>query len=367
VEGGHAPVRTITEDDLTALATGATLLGTGGGGDPYIGLLMAQAALAKHGPIPLVDLDELPAKGLVMPAAMIGAPTVIVEKIPNGTEMRQAVRALERLLSEETVAVMSIEAGGLNSIIPLTLAAELGLPLVDADGIGRAFPEVQMTSFTINGVPATPMSLVDDKGNTVTIETVDNLWTERFARTATVQMGGSALIAIYPMTTAVARKASIPGTIRLAMELGRIVEAPGLDREERLRRLLARMGGARLFEGKVQDVLRRTTGGFARGTATLTGYGAHQGQVMRIEFQNENLMALRDGVPMAMVPDLISVLDQETLRPITTEALAYGQRVIVVASPCQPIWRTPRGIEIAGPRYFGYDFDYVPFPGGDAA
>ncbi len=359
-------MRTIDQDDLTALATGATLLGTGGGGDPYIGLLMAQAAVAKNGPITMLDLDELPADGLVMPAAMIGAPTVIVEKVPNGTEMRQAVKALERLLSERTVAVMSIEAGGMNSIIPLTLAAEMGLPLVDADGIGRAFPEVQMTSFTIHGVPATPMSLVDDKGNAVTIETIDNLWTERFARTATVQMGGSALIAIYPMTTDVAKRAAIRGTMSLAIEIGRIVEAPGVDSATRLSRILARMHGARLFEGKVQDVLRRTTGGFARGTATLAGYGPDQGGVLRIEFQNENLMALRDGLPVAMVPDLISVLDQETMRPITTESLAYGQRVVVIATPCQPVWRTPRGLEIAGPRYFGYDFDYAPFEGGDA-
>lgn len=360
-------MRTIDQEDLTALATGATILGTGGGGDPYIGLLMAQAAVAAHGPITMVDVDELPDSGVVMPAAMIGAPTVIVEKVPNGTEMRQAVRALERLLSDTTVAVMSIEAGGLNSIIPLALAAEMGLPLVDGDGIGRAFPEVQMTSFTIHGVPATPMSLVDDKGNTVTIETIDNLWTERLARTATVQMGGSALIAIYPMTTQVVRRAAIRGTMSLAIEIGRIVEAPGLDASSRLKRLLMRTNGAKLFEGKVQDVLRRTTGGFARGTATLAGHGPDQGSVFRIEFQNENLMALRDGVSVAMVPDLISVLDQETIRPITTEGLTYGQRVVVVATPCQPVWRTARGLEIAGPRYFGYDFDYVPLGGGDAA
>lgn len=357
-------MRRIELEDLTALATGAALLGTGGGGDPYIGRLMAEAALRRHGPVPLLRVDELPERGLVMPAAMIGAPTVIVEKIPNGSEMRQAMRSLERLLGEATVAVMSIEAGGLNSIIPLALAAEIGLPLVDADGIGRAFPEVQMTSFTIHGVRATPMSLVDDKGNVVTIETVDNEWTERLARAATVQMGGSAMIAIYPMPTAVVRRAAIAGTISLALEIGRVVEDRSADHLERLRRLLARMHGVCLFEGKVEDVLRRTTGGFARGTAVLGGAGASRGSTLRIEFQNENLLALRDGEPVAMVPDLISVLDQETIRPITTEALAYGQRVSVIATPCQPCWRTARGLEIAGPRSFGYDFDYQPFAAG---
>ena len=45
---------------------------------------------------------------------------------------------------------------------------------------------------------------------------------------------------------------------------------------------------------------------------------------------------------------------------IHTERLRYGQRVSVIAFPCDPIWRTPRGLALAGPRAFGYDFDYVP-------
>ena len=39
---------------------------------------------------------------------------------------------------------ISIEAGGLNSTTPFVVAAQLGIPLVDADGMGRAFPEIQM-------------------------------------------------------------------------------------------------------------------------------------------------------------------------------------------------------------------------------
>jgi DUF917 family protein len=360
-------MRTINHDDLAALAIGATVLGTGGGGDPYIGRLMAEAAVAAHGPITMLDVDELPQEGLVIPAAMIGAPTVIVEKIPNGSEMRKALAALERLLDRKTVAIMSIEAGGLNSIVPLALAAELGLPLVDADSMGRAFPEVQMTSFTIHGVSATPMVLVDDKGNSVTIETINNQWTEALARMATVQMGGSALAAPYPVTTAQVRQAAIRGTMSLAMEIGHIVGTPGQGADVRIRRLLQRMRGAVLFRGKIRDVLRRTTGGFTRGTATLEGHGPDSGSVLRVEFQNENLLAVRDGRPVAMVPDLISVLDQETIRPVTTESLTYGQRVVVVTTPCHEVWRTQRGLEIAGPRYFGYEFDYVPFQEGGVA
>ena len=35
-------------------------------------------------------------------------------------------------------------------------------------------------------------------------------------------------------------------------------------------------------------------------------------------------------------------------------------RVAVIAFPCAPQWREPAALELAHPRYFGYDVDYVP-------
>jgi DUF917 family protein len=81
---------------------------------------------------------------------------------------------------------------------------------------------------------------------------------------------------------------------------------------------------------------------------------------VRLEIQNEYLVALEDGEVRASVPDIITVLDTESGDAIHTERLRYGQRVSVIAFPCDPIWRTPRGMELAGPRPFGYDFDYIP-------
>ena len=61
-----------------------------------------------------------------------------------------------------------------------------------------------------------------------------------------------------------------------------------------------------------------------------------------------------------MTPDLITVLDAETGIPITTEGIRYGARCVVLGIPCDNKWRTKRGIELVGPRYFGYDTDYIP-------
>lgn len=347
-------------DTLEDLAVGATVLGTGGGGDPYVGKLMARQAIERHSAVRLVGVEELPPEGLVLPVAMMGAPTVLVEKIPNGAELERVVRALETRLGQEAVALMSVEAGGINSTIPIVAAAELGLPLLDADGMGRAFPEIPMCSMSVRGIPATPMALSDEKGNMQLIETIDNSWTERLSRTATIAMGGSSIIALYPVTARQAASSVIPGTMSLAVEIGETIRTARSRGVDPLDALLAVTSGRLLFRGKVVDVLRRTVGGFARGTARIEGLQDDSGSQMKLEFQNEHLVALCDDEPVASVPDLITILDADNRTPVTTEGIVYGQRVEVVGMPCAPIWREPAALEVVGPGYFGYPFDYVP-------
>ncbi len=352
-------MREIGLEELKDLAIGATLLGTGGGGDPYIGRLMAEAAISRYGPIHLIDVDELPDEGLVVPAAMMGAPTVMVEKIPNGKEVETAVSQLERILGKQAVAIMTIEAGGINSMIPLAVAAQLHLPVIDGDSMGRAFPELQMTSFHVRGLKATPMVLVDEKGNSLVIDAIDNPWTERLARTTTVAMGGASIIALYPMTGRQAKDTMVRGTMSKAMDLGRLLGHSRLDRGEKLESLKTQHQAVELFSGKVIDVERRSGDGFARGTLSCVGLDVFNGSVLRIEFQNENLIAVRDGQVVATVPDLICVVDRETLLPITTEGLTYGQRVTVVGLPSDPVWLTEKGMQTVGPQYFGYQVAHV--------
>ena len=112
------------------------------------------------------------------------------------------------------------------------------------------------------------------------------------------------------------------------------------------------------------DVERRTGGGFARGTLSLVGSGPY-GSDMRIDFQNENLIAYADGVPVATVPDLICIVSTDDAEPITTELLRYGQRVAVVDIRCHPLLSTPEALAVVGPGAFGYDVAYRPLtPGG---
>lgn len=353
-------MRMLTEQHIDDLALGAAVLGTGGGGDPYIGRLLAIEAIRKYGPVKMLTLDEIGDDDLVVPAAMMGAPTVMVEKIPNGREIVAAFKALSGYLGQPIAAVMSIEAGGLNSIMPVSVAAEMGLPLIDCDGMGRAFPEIQMVTHTIFGVSATPMAMADEKGNTALINTIDNHWTERFSRSITVDMGGSALIALYAATGKQLKELAVRGTMTYAEEIGKTVRHARQQEENPVEAVRRITGGFQVFKGKVVDLQRRTVGGFARGEAHLDGLDEYNGSNMIIQFQNENLVAMCDGQYLVTVPDLISILDVDTGEPITTEGLRYGFRVVVIGIPCDSRWRTEKGLELVGPRYFGYDIDYVP-------
>ena len=350
----------LDEQAVEDIALGATVLGTGGGGDPTLGRLMAQQAIAEHGPISLLSLDEIPDNEWIIPTAMMGAPTVLVEKIPSGSEVIEAFKMVERHLQCKAAATMSIEAGGVNSMIPLVVAAALHIPLIDADGMGRAFPELQMVTPTLHGVAATPMVVADEKGNQVLLETPDNRWTERLARTATIEMGCSACVALYAMQGSVARQALIPGTLTLAQKIGQTLRTSKDKKADPIQSLTTLLSGRKLCEGKIIDIERRTEGGFARGEVSIAGIGPDSGQDFRLSFQNENLVFWRGDQPEVTTPDLITVVDEQTALPITTEGLKYGLRIAVLAFPCDAQWRTPEGIELVGPRYFGYDVDYVP-------
>ena len=342
-------------DVLPAHARGCAILGAGGGGSPQIGLLAALQALEDFGPVPLVDLDDLPDDGLIMPCGMVGAPTVSLEKPGNGWEGVWLRDRIETLTGQKVVALMCTEIGGANGCEPIGWAARMGLPLVDADGMGRAFPEMPQVSMHIAGIRPDPCVITDERGNVSVLYPKNGLWLERLCRSIAVAFGGRGVTSEYLMSAKEARTATVRGSVSRAIMIGQLIAESD---DDSVGRLLDGINGVRLIEGKIIDVDRRTTGGFVRGSVIIEGLRGDAGRLVRIEIQNENLVALEDGKVLASVPDIITVLDTQSAEAITTELLRYGQRVTAVAFPCDPIWRTERGIESAGPRAFGYEFDY---------
>jgi DUF917 family protein len=81
---------------------------------------------------------------------------------------------------------------------------------------------------------------------------------------------------------------------------------------------------------------------------------------MIVHLQNEWLIAFIDDKPVAMVPDLICLVDLETAEPITAEAARYGQRVHVIGVSVPANMRTKEALDTFGPIPFKVYDRYIP-------
>jgi uncharacterized protein len=61
-----------------------------------------------------------------------------------------------------------------------------------------------------------------------------------------------------------------------------------------------------------------------------------------------------------MVPDLLVLVDAETIEPITTETVRHGQRVKLIGVSVGPMLRSPEALKWFGPGAFGLETDYIP-------
>ena len=351
--------REIGPDELAPLATGAWILGAGGGGSPYCGYLNIKELYEGGVRVQLMDPEDLDDDDLVAVVSNMGAPLVGQERLSDPAFAAKPVRMMEDYLGRQFRAVMSVEIGGGNAIQPLLVAAMTGLPVVDADAMGRAFPEAQMTSFAICDLQPYPLTLADIRDNEVVIPRAASWkWMERISRKVCTEVGSIAATCKAPRSGREVKDCAILHTVTQAISIGRAVEAARLQHSDPIQAVLDHEGGQLLFRGKVEDMARRTTEGFLRGKAAFEGLDDYNGQRFELEFQNEWLIGRHDRRVVVTVPDIVCVMDSVSGEAIGTETMRYGQRVTIIALPAPPILSTPAGLRYVGPRAFGYDLDF---------
>src|SRR6185369_736916 len=340
----------VSAAEIESLAIGAWILGTGGGGSPYLALLNMRKLYRRGVSVSLLDPMDLADDARVAVVSNMGAPLVGQERLTDPRTIALAVRMMEEYRGVRFDAVMSLEIGGGNSLQPFMVAA---------DCMGRAFPEAQMTSFAIHDLTMYPLTLADVRDNAVVVARAASWkWMERISRKACVEVGSIASTCKAPRTGKEIKECAILGSTTKAIGIGRAVQAARKTHRDPIEAVVQQEGGIKLFVGKIHDIARRTTEGFLRGTAAIEGLDECRGHTFRLAFQNEFAVGWVDDVPRVMTPDLICVLDTVAGDAIGTETLRYGQRVTVLALPAPPILLTPKGIEHVGPRAFGYDLDF---------
>lgn len=357
---------TITADDIETLAIGSWILGTGGGGNTYIGLLNMRRLYDEGASVTLIDPDTLADDDDVAVVSNMGAPLVGQERLSDPKSIAKSVELMENTIGRKFKAIMSLEIGGSNGIQPLMAAALLNRPVVDADCMGRAFPEAQMTSFAIGDLQPYPFALYDPRGIEVVVNKVPSWkWMERVSRKVCVEVGSIAATCKAPRTGKEVKEWGIHHTTSQAIALGQCVLEAQRNHDDPIKAILEHAAGIQLFTGKIIDVARRTTGGFLRGRAKLTGLDQDKGRELVIDFQNEWVIAQEGESVIATTPDLICMLDSDSGEGLGTEVVRYGQRVTVIALPAPAVLTSPKGLEHVGPRAFGYDVDWQPLFGED--
>lgn len=351
----------VSIEDVNNIALGAALLGTGGGGNVRLGGLKLRHTLRQGAAVEVVSPDEIDDDDVGVAISGMGVPTIDVEKVPQGDEGTHAVRAVEQYLNRRFGFLVVGQVGGANALEALYVGAKMGLPVVDADPMGRAFPELEMDTFMINGVPAHPLGLADAHGTVAVLgDLTDPFRAERYARALTIAMGGSTALAMPVLTGSQMKRFGVLGSLTLARHLGGLMQkCPNLES------LVGDLRGAGhavhlLAQGKIADLERKTQGGFARGKIVLQD-GALTHAVL---LQNEFLVLLdgREQV-VASVPDLITMVDRESGRPISTDQLRYGMRVAALGFPAPDQMKTDAALRVVGPAAFRYPFLYQPLSG----
>jgi DUF917 family protein len=273
-----------------------------------------------------------------------------------------AVQALSQHLGRKFNAIIRVES--VQSEGALLLASELGIPVVDACLSGRARPEIQQQIPWINGIPTTPSALVTRWGDSIILRNaVDDYRAEDLARAVAVASGGGAQMAMNPMTAAEVKRGVVKGALSQAIDWGRTAREAVAGGRDPIAALVKATSGFMLFQGTVSKADMKGERGFTWWDVEVTGTGRYVGHTYKIYVKNENIVSWLDGVPDVMSPDTIQNLDPKTGDAHWGGALGgyrLGAEVALIGYNTSPLWRTPKGIEVLGPRHFGFDFDYVP-------
>jgi DUF917 family protein len=360
-------MRTLTWQEVEDILAGATALGCGGGGDYAEGRELMRRAYDEGRAVRLAAADELAEDALVCVPYGVGGLTVGDEAVYAGLELPAehpsvlAVRALGEHLGAEFGALMTGELGGTSISDAFFPAAMLGLPVVDADPVGRAVPEIEHSLFKVHGLPIAPQAVVNEAGDTVIVTRVANdARSEALVRALAVASRNLVWVADHALPWGALRDVTIRGAIGLAQRTGEALRLAREDGRDGAAAVAAAAGGRVVFRGRVTSFVWEERDGFTWGELELAGEAAHAGSSYRIWSKNENLLAWRDGAPDVTAPDLICCFSAETGEPVTNPNHEPDTAVTVVGVPAALPWRNPVGVATLGPRHFGFDIDYVP-------
>ncbi|OJD12468.1 hypothetical protein AJ78_06939 [Emergomyces pasteurianus Ep9510] len=379
----------LSKIDLQFISIGCYILGCGGGGSPYSTYLEAANLVEEGRVISIVDASSLSPDAVLVPVGAVGSPAVSDER-PGGDLVLHALQTMEKELGTKYDSMLAVEIGGSNGLQPLIWASSkyYNIPCVDGDLMGRAYPNFEkMTSFIestdINSL--LPVALSSGTGRNVIIPATqpDVQAADSAIRSTCVEMGSAAGATGVPISGSDMCRFGIVNTHSLAWRLGRAVSLARQGghfftvAEDIIREFGGEQSAKVIFNGKIISVehslsaTAHTTGKVVLQQLSPDELGIDGIELPKgpervvVEFVNENLSVKGinyDGSEeyIAVVPDLIMLLDMSTGEAVGTPEYRYGLKIIVMVAAPHPLWTTERGLEIGGPSAFGLSVKYKP-------
>jgi DUF917 family protein len=342
--------RIVRGQELHDIVIGAAFLGSGGGGSPKDGLrLLDELKSLNKAEVTMLKCQEMGDDEWAVMVAEIGSPKAFAE----AESFPETVTAFE--LMQKTVAqsgqnlkyLMAGELGGFNTMVPLYVAALKEVPFVDADGQGRAVPELSTSLYATGDIPTYPLIMAGSNGDSVVVylnDPLDSHAAENIARYVSTAYGQLAAFCTWVVDREMITDKLVPDSITLCMTIGKAFrEAKGI--QELSKTLAEKVGVKELFLGTISNIELKSEGGFDFGITTIEGTDAYAGKSAAISFKNENIL-IRDetGKVIGTVPDLIIVVNLDPLEPLTNADTEVGQKVAVFGATAPASWfKSPMG------------------------
>jgi DUF917 family protein len=335
---------------------------------------MLRDALADGVPLEWVDVEDIPDDVWTVTAYSMGSIAPLTQETLDEMQrvklvdkfgrrsMEEAIKELEKQLDGSIGCIVAAELGAGNTPAPLVSGARLGIPVVDGDYAGRAIPDEMQGTPYLYGKKSWPFASVDRWGNVAIVKyTVNPHMLERIGKMLSVAAYDGTTIAATPLPGNEMKQILVRGTLTRSLELGRAMRQAREKGEDPIEAAIAVTGGWRLFEGVVTRKEWEDRDGYMFGTTYVDGTGDFAGQALAVWFKNENHVAWLNGEPWICSPDLVTLAYKESGLGTTNTLIKEGDEIVAVGIKGLEEFRTEFGLdEACGPRYFGFDIDYVP-------
>jgi hypothetical protein len=361
----------LTSTEVEDFLLGAGFLASGGGGgESYARFFLLDEIQSCGDGLTLVDFAELPEAELVFRPFFLGSQihaneiqAFLERTTPEASEYRiclaHADELLRRHLGRSPVAYLPAEIGPTNTMAAMYLAARAGSMTIDADCAGRAIPEVCLDLPSQARLPVTPFAMATEFGDRLLVHAMQDADRMELVGRQLARSSGGIVAIVQACFVRDLRKSVVRGSVRRAIEIGRDVRTSLEAEKPPLERLIGRGAAVRLFHGRIVESQSDSRDGFVTGEHLLRACECGNSATARIWFKNENLVMWKNGVPYMTCPDIVTLVDPATGRPLFNDQNDHseGREVVVLGLGCDPVWRH-NGHRL-NPRHFGFPFDSI--------